>query len=328
MPSNDKKIKWGILAPGRIAQSFAQDLLSINDAELHAVASRDLKKAEAFNQTYQGQVAYGDYQSLMKDPLVDAIYIATPHAFHKTYTLDCLEHGKAVLCEKPLGLNSAEVEEMLQKAKEKNVLLMEALWTYFLPHYQHLLDFLKKGSYGKVLSVEADFGFYRDFDPNGRLFDKKLGGGSLLDIGIYPIFAALSILGMPDEIKAKATFFKSGADSSCDMEFNYKNGAIAKLKSTLLKETPTTAVITCEKGSIKLNTQFHRPTSICFTDASGKEDTIDFGVTTKGYNYETMHFNELIRDGKTESPIMPHEFSRKLMQLMDEVKEIIGLRYY
>lgn len=327
MLSRNKKIKWGILAPGRIATKFAQDLLTVKDTELYAVASRTLEKAEEFKETYGAKVAYGNYMDLITDPNVDAIYIATPHTFHKAYSIDCLLNKKAVLCEKPLALNSADVDVMLQTAKQEGVLLMEALWTAFLPHYQDVLNFLEEGNYGKVVSIDADFGFYREFDASTRLFDKQLGGGSLLDIGIYPIFCAMSILGKPDDIQANGTFFETGADSSCNMIFSYKNGAVARLSSTLKEETPTEATIKCEKGTIKLHTQFHRPTSVTFTDADGKQTTKDYDVNTLGYNFEIAHFNELLRSEKTESPIMTHKFSHQLMEIMDKVKEEIGLSY-
>lgn len=328
MLSQNRKIKWGILAPGHIATKFVKDLLTLKDAELYAIASRSLEKATDFKDKYGAAVAYGNYMELMTDPNIDAIYIATPHTFHKTYAIDCMLNKKAVLCEKPLALNSADVDVMLQIAKKEDVLLMEALWTYFLPHYTYVLDFIKKGSYGKVISLDADFGFHPTFNATSRLFDKQLGGGSLLDIGIYPIFAALSILGVPKEIQANATFFETGADSSCHMVFSYENGVKANLRSTLLEETPTEAIIKCEKGTIKLHTKFHKPTKVTFTDAEGKETTKDFDVTTEGYNYEAAHFNELLRNGETESPIMTHKFSHQLMETMDKVKEIIGLNYY
>ncbi|MEL4308922.1 Gfo/Idh/MocA family protein [Joostella sp. CR20] len=327
MRSRNKKVKWGILAPGHIAHKFAKDLLTVKEAELYAVASRTLEKATAFKEQYNAKVAYGNYLDLITDPQVDAIYIATPHTFHKTYTIDCLQHKKAVLCEKPLALNSADVDLMIQTAKQENVLLMEALWTYFLPHYQFVLEFIQEGTFGKVTALEVDFGFQPTYNPNSRLFDKQLGGGSLLDIGIYPIFCALSILGKPEKINAKATFFETGADSSCSMEFTYPDGVTAKLYSTLLETTPTEATIHCEKGTIQLHTKFHKPTPVTLTDLNGKQTVKDFGVTTEGYSFEIAHFNNLVQMGKTESDIMTHQFSHSLMETIDKVKEEIGLSY-
>ena len=326
MEKQHKTIRWGIIGLGRIAHKFAQDLLTVEDCELYAVASRSQDKANAFASEYQVSKTYSSYEALSNDQNIDAVYIATPHVLHKENTVMCLKKGIAVLCEKPFAMNTEEVSEMIKVAKSQNVLLMEALWTYFLPHYQYVLNLLKKKTYGNILKVEASFGFYREFDDNTRLFKKSLGGGSLLDIGIYPIFAALSMMGKPKTIEASATFFKNGADSSCDMTFNYPDKAVANLKSSLLKDLETEAIIHCAKGIIKINRQFHTPTTITITTKDSKE-TLDFRCDEFGYNYEIAHFNQLLRNGKTESDIMTFEFSKQLIKTLDEVSEIIGLSY-
>ena len=322
-----KTIHWGIIGLGKIAHKFASDLLTVEGAKLHAVASRNQEKADAFASEYQAAKAYDSYEALAKDPNIDAVYIATPHALHKENTLLCLEHGIAVLCEKPFAMDAEEVQTMIAKAKEKNVLLMEALWTYFLPHYQYVLNELKKETFGKVLKLEADFGFYRAFDNGSRLFNKSLGGGSLLDIGIYPIFAALSTLGIPNNMQAKATYFENGADSSCDMVFEYPNKVKAYLKSTLLEDTPTEAIFTCEKGIIKINRQFHAPSTVSLIPNVGTPETIDFNYKTIGYNYETIHFTKLLQEGETQSDVMNFEFSKQLIKTLDDVRNLINLHY-
>ena len=238
----------------------------------------------------------------------------------------CLSRGIPVLCEKPFAMNSAEVDAMIAKAKENKVLLMEALWTYFLPHYRYVVDALHKKTFGNIIKLEADFGFKPEFDINHRVFKKSLGGGSLLDIGIYPIFAALSTLGMPNTIEAEATFFENGTDSSCHMVFSYDNNSKAHLKSTFLESTATSAVFYCEKGTIKLNNQFHRPSHVSLI-ANGKESIQHFENSATGYRYEILHFNQLIRDGKKESDIMTYDFSKNLISLLDEVRKKIGLKY-
>ncbi|MGV8814067.1 MAG: Gfo/Idh/MocA family protein [Gelidibacter sp.] len=321
-----KTIRWGIIGLGKIANKFAQDIQNVENCQLYAVASRHQEKANSFAKQYNAIKAYGDYDSLAADPNIDAIYIATPHSSHKEYTLLCLNHKKAVLCEKPLAMNIQEVEDMITVAKTNNVLLMEALWTYFLPHYQFVLNELKSGKFGAITKLEADFGFLPKFDSTSRVFDKSLGGGSLLDIGIYPIFAALSTLGKPIDVDAKAVFFDNGADASCDIIFNYYNGVKAFLKSTLLEQTPTEAIFYCEKGIIKINSRFHAPSTVTVT-FDGKEATHDFGYNTIGYNFEIQHFNDLLRNGKTESPIMSYDFSRNLMLILDDVRHLIGLKY-
>lgn len=326
--SPPKKIKWGIIGLGRIAHSFATDLSTISDAELYAVASRNQEKADEFAKKHGATKAYGSYEDLANDPNIDAVYIATPHALHKENTLMCLENGMAVLGEKPFAMNAEEVDAMIAKAKEKNVLLMEALWTYFLPHYQFVLNKLKNKTYGNVLKIESDFGFQRPYDTETRLFNKAMGGGSLLDIGIYPIFATLSTLGLPKNIEASATFFENGTDSSCSMVFNYGNDVKAYLKSSLLEVLPTEAIFYCEKGTIKINREFHSPSTVTLI-SDGKEETIDFGYDSNifGYKYETMHFNKLLQEGKKESDIMTFDFSKKLIKLLDDVRKIINLNY-
>ncbi len=324
--SQHKTIRWGIIGLGSIANKFAKDLLTVKDAQLYAVASRSLEKADEFASAYNAVIAYSRYEDLVDDKNIDAVYIATPHALHKENTLLCLKKGIAVLCEKPFAMNSSEVEEMITCAKAKNTLLMEALWTYFLPHYQYVLQVLKNKTYGDILKLEADFGFFREFNNDARLFNKSLGGGSLLDIGIYPIFAALSTLEKPINIEANTTFFDNGADSTCNMTFNYKKNVKAYLKSSLLESLPTEAIFYCEKAIIKVNTMFHMPTTVSII-IDGKEDIKDFGYNTIGYNYEIMHFNELIQLGKTESPIMSFEFSNQLISILDSVRNLIKLEY-
>ncbi|NVJ89607.1 MAG: Gfo/Idh/MocA family oxidoreductase [Flavobacteriaceae bacterium] len=319
----NKKVKWGILGCGKIAQKFALDLAKVENAELYAVASREQQKANDFANRYNFKFAYNAYNLLAKDKLVDAIYIATPHVFHKENTILCLKHKKAVLCEKPFAINLGEVTEMITVAKENNVLLMEALWTYFLPHYQFLLEVFQSKKYGELLELKADFGFKPVKNQlNDRLFKKSLGGGSLLDIGIYPIFAALSTLGVPQKIEAKASFFDTEVDSECQMLFYYKK-AKAKLKSTFLEETPTEAIFKFEKATLILNSRFHQPTTITIKTPN-KRELLDFKYSTIGYNFEIEHFNNLLLENKKESDLMSYEFSKNLIILLDKVRELIN----
>ncbi|TXD81317.1 Gfo/Idh/MocA family oxidoreductase [Subsaximicrobium wynnwilliamsii] len=321
-----KTINWGIIGLGKIAHKFATDLKSVEAVKLQAVASRSAEKAAAFAKEFGAEKAYGSYEALVADTAVDAIYIATPHSFHKEHALLGLQNGKAVLCEKPLAMNLKDVETMIAVAKANNTLLMEALWTYFLPHYQYALKELSNETFGKIIKMEADFGFKPQIDMDSRVFKKSVGGGSLLDIGIYPIFAALSALGMPKDISAEATFFENGADSSTQMVFQYENDVEAHLRCSLLEETKTEAIFYCEKGIIKINSRFQEPTTVTLISEE-KEETIDFGYTTNGYNFETHHFNTLLRQHKTESDVMSFDFSKKLMRLLDAVRSQIGLSY-
>jgi predicted dehydrogenase len=321
----NRNIRWGIIGLGNIANKFATDLLTVEGAELYAVASRTQQKSDDFAEKYQAIKAYSSYEALVNDENIDAVYIATPHSLHKENTLLCLEQGKAVLCEKPFAMNADEVNSMIAAATKHNTLLMEGLWTYFLPHYNFVLAELSRKTYGNLLRIEADFGFVRVFNEESRLFNKSLGGGSLLDIGIYPIFAALSTLGVPDTITAKASFFENGADSSCTMVFNYHN-AVATLTSTLLESTPSEAVFYCEQGIIKINSGFHSPSTVTLIN-DNNEESVFFDCKTHGYNYQISHFNELLRQGKKESHIMTFNFSRQLIKTLDKVRAIIDLKY-
>ncbi len=323
---DSKIINWGIIGAGKIASKFAADLNSVSNAKLYGIASRSIEKANHFASEFDANKAYDSYDALVLDPNIDAIYIATPHSFHKAHSLLCLNNKKPVLCEKPFAMNLEEVNEMISLSKQNNTLLMEALWTAFIPHFQYVQNLIDKKHYGEVVQLEADFGFFTEYDENSRVFNKSVGGGSLLDIGIYPLFAALSTLGLPNSIEAKADFFPSGADSECEIICHYDN-AKAVLKSTLLEETKTEAIFHCEHGTIKINNRFHEPSSVLLIDKFGNSELKTFDYKTIGYSYEIEHFNQLIRDGKTESDLMTFDRSRQLISTLDNIRALIGLEY-
>jgi len=321
-----RKIKWGILGLGKIAGKFANGLTEVKGAELYAVASRSKTKAETFAKEHQATKLFSSYEAMLEDEELDVVYIATPHVFHHRQTLLCLDHKKAVLCEKPFAMNKKQVEEMIAKAKKENVFLMEAMWTQFLPHFKFVIEQIKSEKYGKIKNLKADFGFPAPVDLDKRLYNKNLGGGSLLDIGIYPIFMAMSALGIPEKIQAKVSFHDTGIDEDCDMIFEYKNGVEAELGSSIVKQTPTTAVIQFEKATITLNTRFHEPTSITIQTSEG-EETKEFEINSNGYNFEAEHVQKMLLTGKTESTEMTFEKSLQLIDLLDKVRSEIGLEY-
>lgn len=321
-----KAIKWGIIGAGKIAAKFATDLSTVSNAELYGIASRSINKAKEFQSKFKAKKAFGSYDEMVQDPNIDAIYVATPHSFHKAHALLSLNHAKPVLCEKPFAINLEDVEEMIAVSKDKQILLMEAMWTLFLPHYHYVLDLLQKKHFGAIVKLEADFGFHPLYNESSRVFDKSVGGGSLLDIGIYPVFAALSTLGKPNSIDAEAEFFPTGADSKCAIVFHYDT-AKAFLKSTFLKETATEAIFQCENGTIKIHGRFHEPSSVELIDQHGNSELKTFDYKTIGYSYEIEHFNQLIRDGKTESDVMSFEKSKDLITTLDQIRSIIGLVY-
>lgn len=319
-------IRWGIIGLGKIANSFATDMQQVDNSIIYAVASRSQKKANDFGAKYNVAKCYDSYEELAQDPQVDAIYIATPHVRHAQDTLLCLTHNKAVLCEKPFAMNLQEVDSMIAKAKEYNVLLMEALWTRFMPHFKFVKEELESGRYGKVKSLHADFSFKAPVNPDGRLYNKLLGGGSLLDIGIYPVFCALALLGKPESITAKGKIGKTQIDEEIEITFNYKTDTRAFLSSSILKNTPTTATLVCDNGIVFLHSRFHQTDKVT-TLLNGVKVEHDFSYNAKGYTFEIMHFADLLRTGKTESPLMSFKFSRMLIQTLDEIRELIGLHY-
>ena len=323
---SERIIRWGIIGPGKIAHKFARDLKEIPHTELYAVASRHPGRAEAFANEHNAAKAFGNHEALAQDPTVDAVYIATPHSLHEYYSVMCLSHKKAVLCEKPLAMNTTQVEKMIAASKTHQVLLMEAMWTAFLPHFQAAVEMVRDGVLGEITSIEADFGFHPPFNPESRLFSKQLGGGSLLDIGIYPLFLSMAMLGKPVNIDAHATFVETGVDSSCQITLQYDRNAKAQLFSTVLKETPTVAVIRGREGTLKIHPRFHESSSFT-VEKSGKTERFTFTNRGEGFVHEIEHFCNLLRNGETESPVMTFDNSRELIGLLDAVREKIGLHY-
>lgn len=324
---NHKTVNWGIIGLGNIAHKFAHDLQLVEGANLYGVASRGIDKAKTFATKYQADNFYGSYKELTDDPTIDVVYIATPHVYHCELTLMALDAGKSVLCEKAFGMNKTEVEKMIAKAKEKNLFLMEALWTRFIPATEKMLALVDEGLIGNLQSVRADFGFKADFDPNKRLFNQQLGGGSLLDIGIYPIFLSLLALGMPNQITATATMSNTDVDSSCMMLFNYENNKTAILDCNLLSSTPIEGWLHGDKGSLKMNNPFHHTRTISYYKDQNLIENFNLDYTGNGYCHEIVEVMSCLHEGKTESEKMPLSFSLQLIELLDSVREKISLNY-
>ncbi len=322
-----KTINWGIIGPGRIAHKFAQDLLLVKDARLYGVASRDEEKARSFAAQYGAEKSYGSYVALLSDPAIDVVYIATPHPFHYPNTMLALEHGKSVLCEKPFGMNAGEAERMIAEARKRHLFLMEAFWTRFIPGTEKFLELLKSGVIGELQFVTADFGFFGDPDPNKRVLNKALGGGSLLDVGIYPVYLSLLLFGAPVNISAMASFTETGVDGVCSMLFNHAEGQKAILHSSVIADTPTEAMIYGTEGSIKLHTRFHHPQRITITKNDGFLETIDIPYSGNGYFHEISEVVNCLQNGLTESEKMPHSMSIDLITTLDRVRREIGLKY-
>jgi predicted dehydrogenase len=321
-----KTFNWGILGAGKIAGKFTKDLTKVPGAVLYAVASRSADKAEEFARAHEIKLSYGSYLELVEDKNIDIIYVATPHVFHFEHSMLCLEHKKAVLCEKPLGINLGQVETMISLARQKNVFLMEALWTQFLPHFNYVKKLVDSKEYGRLLGLEADFGFNAPLDPEKRIYNKELGGGSLMDVGIYPVFLALSLLGNPEDIVADATIGTTGVDENCTLQLLYPKGVKAKLYSAINETTPTTATLRFEEATVTINSRFHEPSSVSI-EFNGKLETKEFPVTTLGYNFEAAHVQNMLEEDRTESNLMTFEKSLNLIELLDAIRSKIGLVY-
>jgi predicted dehydrogenase len=324
-------IRWGILACGRIAKKFASDLRLVEGASLEAVASRDIEKSKAFALEYPARRVYGSYEELAADPNVDAIYIASPHSHHHEHTLLCLQHGKAVLCEKAFAINSKQALEMVALARDKNIFLMEAFWTRFLPHYIKLKALIEEGKLGEPKGVIANFGFKPPENPVARLFAPSLGGGTLLDIGVYNIFLAQSILGVPDRIKASMVRAATGVDEQCAIIFEYNNGRMASLFSSFCAHLETDADIFGTEGRVRLTSRFNEPIPSLLYYPGFADSRTPVPVWKEeggwGYQHEIRHVNECLKKGLTESPVHPLDDTLALVQTMDRVRTEMGLAY-
>ena len=324
------KIRWGILGCGRIARKFAADLRLVEDAELTAIASRSKETLELFAKDFACKHHHNNYEALAANDEVDVIYIATPHSHHYEHTMLCLNHDKAVLCEKAFAINSRQASEMIKTAKERKVFLMEALWTKFLPHYKKLQELLQQKTLGEIKSVLVNFGFKTSDKSPQRLFDPSLGGGTLLDIGIYNVFITISVLGKPDSIEATMIPSPTGVDEQIAVLFKYKNGAMAQLFSSFTTNLPTQAEINGTEGCITLTTRFYEPSAIIQLSKKIPYEREIIPVEKEagfGYHYEARHVNECLKKGLVESPVMTHTDTLLLMEILDAIRNKARIEY-
>jgi predicted dehydrogenase len=325
-------IRWGILGCGRIARKFASDLKLVKNAELIACGARSKQSADEFASEFSVKHVHYSYDELVKNNEVDVIYVATPHSHHHEHTLLCIENNKAVLCEKAFAINYEQAEEMISAARNKKVFLMEAVWTKFLSPFNTVKKMINDGMLGEIKSMQLDFGFRPpEKDAPQRIYDPELGGGTMLDIGIYNVFTVLFFLGKPDNIEATMTPAYTGVDAQCAATFTYNNGAIAQLFSTFLSDTSTELDIFGTRGRVRLTARYYTPfTTIEYY--TGKPDTKQIiPVNEKeegwGYEHEAQHVCECLEKGLTESPVMTHADTLLLMETLDKVRSKAGIRY-
>lgn len=318
-----KKYNWAILGCGKIARKFVQDLSLLENANLYAAAARNLDNAKQFAIDLGFEKAYGSYKEMVQDPEVDIVYIATPHAMHMEHSILCLEHKKAVLCEKAFAMNTKEVDRMIKVSKENNTFLMEAFWTIFSAKFIKVLELSKEEGLGQLKFVKSDFMFKAEFDPDKRLYNIDLGAGSLLDIGIYPIFRSLMLLGKPTSMKTMANIRSNGVEDSISMLFGYENGAMAVLTSSFESSCHNETELCFEHGFIKF---IREPEFPILIERNGIQEEIHIEQPEgMGYELEAKHVMECLDSGLIESPVLPLSRSRELMEIMDAVRKDAGI---
>ncbi len=311
-------IKWGVIGTGGIAREFISDVVTHTEMTVAAIGSRNPEKANSF---FPGIKGYGSYEELVNSD-VDAIYIATPHQVHCENTLHSLNAGKPVLCEKPFAVNANEAKSMSDLAKTKNLLLMEAMWTRYLPHIQKVRELLPE--LGEIKNLQADHG--QSLMHIKRLTDPNYAGGALLDLGIYPISFAFMVLGKPDKITAKAVV-ENGVDLQSSAIFEYSNGRQAVINTVMNAKSPTTASINGSKARLELATSFYRPTDMTLIYEDGRSVEFKNEYRGHGLREQAIYFEKMLISGKKDSQLLPISETVEIMECLDEIRNQIGLRY-
>lgn len=330
--------RWGILGAGGISRTFSWQVIQAG-GNIAAVASRSLEKAKSFQAEFPSiEKAYGSYEALMEDPDIDVIYIATPHAQHYEWAMKCLEASKPILVEKAFTQNHQQAKAIFDLAEKKNLFVMEAYWTRFLPHIRKVKEFIEQGEIGDVVQVMADHNVYFPFNPDHRLFDPALAGGALLDLGVYPVSFVQYLLGNPTRILATAAAAPTGVDASGAAIFEYENGrgALAMLSFGSLTSSPVTAAICGTKGRIEIKRPFYRPSdfTVYYNDGSTFEYTSKTHEKTgqgykglHGMHFEAAEVQRCLTQGKTESAVMPWKDTLAVMKIMDDMRRQVGFVY-
>ncbi|MCW3839267.1 Gfo/Idh/MocA family oxidoreductase [Micromonospora yasonensis] len=319
--------RWGILATGHIAGRFAEDLRLVPGAELVAVGSRTRASAELFAARHDVPRAYASWAELAADPDVDVIYVATPHAAHHEATLTCLAGDKAVLVEKPCTLDLATTTDLVETARRRGLFLMEAMWMRCNPLIRRVGELIAEGVIGEVSHVRADFGAAGPFPPEHRMRARTLGGGALLDLGVYPVSLAHLLLGVPQHVQAWAQLSPEGVDENTGLVFGWDSGAVAVLSCGMVGATAITASITGTTGRIDLPEPFYRPGAAVLHRPGAAPETIPADPTGGGYQYEAIEVQRCLAAGLIESPLVPHSATLEVMALLDDIKARIGVSY-
>jgi predicted dehydrogenase len=324
-------VRWGILGTGRIAHEFATALQQTPGAVLSAVASRSQSSADAFGAEFDGGSTpiqrFGSYDGLAAAEGVDLVYIGTPHPQHAENALLMLDGGKGVLCEKPFALNAGQARRVIERARERKLFLMEAMWTRYLPAIDEARRIIASGELGEVSQASADFGFAATPDPANRLFDPALGGGALLDVGIYPLSVLADLLGPVSSVQAQAEIGPTGVDLQTVFTLRHAGGALSACACSIKARTPVLLTLGGSKGHLRIDAPFFRPPSVTVTTADGEARTVATPYLGNGYVHEALEAQRCWLAGELESPRMTHEQTLALMGVLDEIRGQIGLRY-
>ncbi len=321
-------IRWGIIGAGNISSTFATALNSMRDVKLAAVASRNLNRAEEFAKKFGIDKAYGSYEELAADPEIDVIYIGTPHPEHKENAALCIKHGKAVLCEKSFTLNEKDSLYLTTLAAEHRVFLMEAMWTKFLPVTRKVKEWLKEGRIGELRHIRASFGFYTEFNPDSRLYNPELGGGALLDVGVYPITYVIHMVDcLPEQVLSSAVIGKTGVDERNVILMKFPQGILAELSSAVSAEIGYDAEMIGDKGRIYVPRFWCAEEAMLYNSRNELEETIEFPFQVNGYVHEAEEVNRCLREGLLESKLLPLKDTLSIMRIMDGIRSEWGLKY-
>ena len=321
-----RKTYWGIAGTG-IANSFVKGLKLVENAEIVAVASIRKQDADKFGQSHNIPITYGNFKELAENPKIDVVYVAVPHVFHMDLAMMFLQAGKAVLCEKPLTVNAEQAVRLISCAREKKIFLMEAMWTRFFPLIRKLGEWIDSGVLGEVKVVKAEFGFCADRNPEGRLLNPNLAGGSLLDVGIYPLeFSSLVFKTEPNQILSLMDIGETGVDRQCGMLLGYEKGQMALLASSICSQFPDNAYIYGTNGYIHIPNYWHPNSAAIYLNE--KEPTYhEFRTEGNGYNFEAEEVMRCLMEGEHESRIMPLDESLSVVKTMDKIRKQSGLKY-
>ncbi len=316
-------IRWGIAGPGRIAATMAAEFATVPDAELVAVGSRSAQRADEFAARFAIPQSYGSYDDLFASD-VDAIYLATPHAQHTELALTAIAAGKAVLVEKAFTTSVADTVAIVEAARAAGVFVMEAMWTRFLPAMVELRRMVSDGELGEVRTIQGDLIAPRDFDPSDRLFNPDLGGGAVLDLGVYVLSFVQQFLGMPDRVQAVGGLLPNGVDGEAGILLGWDDGRFASEVVSFRVGGPGRQVVAGTRGWVEVVPRFHRAETLIWHPRDGEAQERHFPKRGLGYGYEIEHVNECLRGGLTESPVMPLDDTLAVQRLMAEVLRQLG----